>query len=154
MVTDLFGSILEELGKELQITLSEDSNRSCLVELVNGQQVQLEIDHSGEFLMLGTDLGSVPSGSYRLEIFKAALKANGTPPPLHGIFAYSSKTEHLVLFDKLLLAGLTGEKVAGTLKAFGDKALMWKQALEHNEIPQADSGSSSSYGSGMFGLTR
>lgn len=153
MVTDLFGSILQDLGKLLKIEgLHEDDNRSCLIRLQTGQQVQLEIDRSGQFLVMGADLGLVPSGRYRLELFEAALKANGQPHPIHGILAYSSKNEHLVIFEKLPFIDLTGEKVANALAAFSNKAKNWADALEHNEIPKMSSGYTSSHGSGMFGL--
>ena len=73
MVTDLLGTLLQELGKSLEIAeLSPDENNSCLIELKNGQQIQLELDRSGQFFVIGADIGMVPPGKYRENLFRQA----------------------------------------------------------------------------------
>lgn len=153
MVTDLFGTILQELGKLLEIPdLHPDRNHSCLIKLKNGQSIQLELDRGGHFLILGADLGEVPPGKYRENLFKEALKANEMPYPLHGILAYSKKSEHLILFEKLYARELNGEKVFAALTPFAEKALIWEEALKHNDIPVLSQVQSPGRSSGMFGL--
>lgn len=152
MVTDLFGTLLEELGACLKLEgLHPDSNNSCLIRFKNGVEVQIEMDKTGRHLVIGSDLGNVPIGKYRENLFREALKANDLPPPLHGILSYSEKTEHLVLFQKLMLEGLNGEKIAAAITPFTEKALIWQEALKHNDVPVV--GQAAAFqGGGMFGL--
>src|SRR5262245_58766423 len=99
MVTDLFGALLQELGDSLEkADLHPDRNNSCLIRMKGGQEIQFELDRSSQFLIVGADLGAVPPGKYRENLFREALKANDMPHPIHGILAYSKKTDHLVLF--------------------------------------------------------
>lgn len=152
MVTDLFGALLEELGVSLKLpTLHPDSNNSCLIKFKNGVEVQIEMDKSGRHLIIGSDLGSVPIGKYRENLFREALKANDLPPPIHGILSYSEKTDHLVMFRKLPLADLNGDKIAAAITPFTEKALIWQEALKHNDIPAINQ-MSAAQGGGMFGL--
>ena len=152
MVTDLFGALLEELGHCLKIpNLHPDSNNSCLIRFKNGVEVQMEIDKSGRNLVVGSDLGSVPIGKYRENLFREALKANDLPPPHHGILSYSEKTDHLVLYKKIPLADLNGEKIAAAITPFSEKALIWQEALKHNDIPAVGQ-TAGQYSGGMFGL--
>jgi Tir chaperone family protein CesT len=151
MVTDLFGSLLQELGKAMKIELLRtEETPSYLFKYNNGISVQLELDQSGRSFLLCSDLGAIPLGKYRENLFREALKSNDLPPPLHGVLSYSQQTDHLVLFEKLPLAELNGEKIAAALQPFTEKALLWSEAIKHNEIP-AIQGATPSPG-GVFGL--
>jgi hypothetical protein len=150
MVKDLFDSLLEETGHALQIpNLHADRNNTCLIQLSNGLKVQLEIEPKAQIFMIGCDLGEVPIGRYRNNLFREALRANGLPGPQAGILAYSSKTDHLVLFKALPLKELNGERIADALESFSEKALLWKQAVDNGEIPALYTNRPSA---GMFGL--
>jgi hypothetical protein len=153
MVTDLYGSLLEELGKILEIPdLHPDRNNSCLIKLKNGLSVQLELDRSGQFVIIGSELGVVPPGRYRENLFREALKANDMPYPTYGTFAYSKKSDKLVFFRKLRNQELTGEIIAAELTPFSEKAIIWKEALEHGDVPIANQAMNAQRSSGMFGL--
>ena len=153
MVTDLFGALLQELGSSIEIkNLHPDKNYSCLIRFKGGLEVQVELDHSGQFLILGADLGTSPPGKYRENLFKEALKANDQPPPLYGILAYSKKSDHLVLFERINIKDLTGEKIAAEIIPFTEKATLWAQAVKNGEIPVINQHSSSPSSGGMFGL--
>lgn len=154
MVADQFGAILQELSQAMQIDeLHSDRNNSCKIKLQSGVEIQLEIDRSGNFLIVGTDLGEVPPGKYRENIFREALKANDLPPPLNGILSYSKATNHMVLFQKVHVKDLNGEKVAGLIPPFLEKAKAWSEALVRGEIPSITQVySSDRRSSGMFGL--
>lgn len=154
MVTDLFGALLQELGRSLQIAdLHPDRNNSCQIRLQDQLVIQLELDRSAQFLVLGTDLGDVPPGRYRENLFREALKANDMPYPLHGILAYSRKTNHLILFEKIFCQDLNGTKVAGEITPFVEKAKVWKEALQSNAIPALNQAyTSEKRSAGMFGL--
>jgi hypothetical protein len=138
MVTDFFGTLLQELSRAVQIPgLKPDANNSCLIRFrkQNDIRIQIELDSAGLMVVIGTDLGSVAPGRYRENIFTEALKANGLPSPRYGTFAYSRKTDHLLLFEKLPIRDLTGDKVADYLKLFIEKAKVWQEALARNEVP-------------------
>lgn len=154
MVTDLFGTILQELAHSMEIAdLHPDRNNSCLIRLKNDLQIQLELDRSGEFMIIGSDLGDVPPGKYREVLFREALKANGMQTPLNGILAYSQKSNHLVIYEKLHIKDLNGEKIAAAITPFSEKANAWKDALARGEVPALNQVySSESRSSGMFGL--
>ncbi|MBA3816794.1 MAG: CesT family type III secretion system chaperone [Parachlamydiaceae bacterium] len=153
MVTDYFGTLLQELGKILEIPdLHSDRNNSCQITLKNGLVFQLEFDRSGAFIVLGADLGVVPPGKYRENLFREALKANDMPYPTHGILAYSKKSDRLVIFEKLRSHELTGEAIAAEIIPFSEKAIIWKEALERSDIPIINQALNFQRSSGMFGL--
>ncbi|KAF3363188.1 putative type III secretion chaperone SycE [Chlamydiales bacterium STE3] len=152
MVTDAFGSLLQELGKVMRIPyLQPDKNNSCLIKFPNGPSVQIELDRSEAFLLLGCDLGEVARGRYRENVFREALISNGMPQPRFGDFAYSQRTDHLILTLSFPVKNLTGEKIASALTPFVEKAKSWIGAISKNDIPSRY-GTLSSRGSGMFGL--
>ena len=126
MVTDLFGTLLQELAPAIEASeLQPDRNNSCLITLKSGIQIQLELDKSRQFLILGCDLGPVqPQVKYRESLFREALKANDLPHPNHGILSYSKKTDHLVLYEKINVKDLTGDKIAAEITPFSDKAIL------------------------------
>lgn len=155
MVTDLFGTLLVELGQSLGIAnLHSDDNNSCLIRLKSGLIIQLELDKSGDFLLIGADLGTVPPGKYRENLFKEALKANDQQPPLHGILSYSKKSDHMVLYQKLFIKDLNGEKIAAEITPFAEKAFIWSEAILHNDIPAINQSFTYPKPGGMFGLMR
>jgi Tir chaperone protein (CesT) family len=150
MVKDLFDSLLEELSLALKISdLHADRNNSCLVQLSNGVKIQLEVEPKSQSFVIGSDLGEMPTGQYRNNLFREALKTNGLPGPHAGILAYSNKTDHLVLFKMLPLKELNGEKIAAIITTFSEKALLWKESIAKGEIPVHDEAHPSA---GMFGL--
>lgn len=153
MVTDYFGSLLQELGKILEIPdLHPDRNNSCQITLKNGLSLQLEFDRSGQYIIIGADLGVVSPGRYRENVFREALKANDMPYPTHGILAYSKKSDRLVLFEKLRSHEITGEVIAAELIPFSEKAIIWKDALVRSEVPVANQAFNPQRSTGMFGL--
>jgi hypothetical protein len=146
-----FENLLEELGKALNIPgLKPDNNNCCLIKLNNGVELHLEIDLNSDRLFVGADLGAIPLGKYRENLFKTALKANGTPHPRYGVFALSKPSEHLVMHETLPFEELNGKKLTEFITFFSDKAFKWQEALSKSEIPLLSS--TSRVGGGMFGL--
>lgn len=151
MVTDQFGAILDELAHALNISkLQADANNSCLIKFKGGIRVQIEPELSGKFLILGSDLGEVPAGRYRENLFAEALKANGMPRPHYGFFAFSKKNDHLVLMEYLPLQDLRGDKIADHLPLFIEKVKLWKDSIYRGEIPPTAVVTSRPMG--MFGM--
>lgn len=155
MVSDLFESILQEFGKAMDIPdLHADANNSCLITFDTGIEVQIEPYERDDFLLIVCDLGEVPPGRYREDVFKEALKSNGLPSPRPGTFAFSEQSNHLILFGLLSFRELNGEKIASFLYPFMDKAVVWKNSLERGDVPLADTMTTSHSGGpgGLFGL--
>jgi hypothetical protein len=150
MVKDQFEALLSEVGHALKIPeLQPDRNNSCLIKMPLGIDIQMEMHPRSQEFVLGSDLGEVPMGRYRENIFTEALKANGMPYPQHGILAYSTKSGHMVLYEIFHTRDLTGQRIADEIPLFVEKAQMWKDALEKGELP-AVAGMRTSMG--MFGL--
>lgn len=153
MVTDFFGVILQELGNVLQIPdLHPDKNNSCLIKFPSGLKIQIEVDPKTESLTLGCDLGEIPAGKYRENIFREALKANGMPRPQNGIFGFSQDTGHLVIFEALNSKDLRGGHVATALTPFIEKAQTWSEAIAKGDVPLVSNMYSTKRSTGMFGL--
>lgn len=154
MVTTQLGTILQELGKSQIIPILDlhpDRNNSCLIRIKGGLEIQLEFDRTGQNLIVGCDLGPIPPGRYRENMFREALKSNGLPHPLYGIFAYSKQTDHLIMYDLINGKDLTGDKVGDFLMKFIDKLIVWRNAIDGSSIPTISSIKSSKLG-GLFGL--
>jgi hypothetical protein len=155
MVGNLFESLLQELGKAMNISdLHADANNSCLIAFENGIEIQVEPYDRDDFLLIVCDLGEVPPGRFREDVFREALKANGLPSPRHGTFAYSEQSNHLILFGMLSFRELNGERIASFLYPFMEKADAWKKTLEHGDVPLANTMTTSrtSGPAGLFGL--
>jgi Tir chaperone protein (CesT) family len=153
MVSGLYEAILKEFSHTLKIeTLEPDENNTCLIRFANGLEVYLEMDKGGENLIIGSELGVIPVGGYRENLFRLALASNNAPFPRFGTFAYSNQTESLVLFDILPSKDLRGEQVAEYIAPFVQKAIVWKKAIEKGEIPAISLPGTAGPSSGMMGL--
>ncbi len=155
MVLDLFDSLLKELGKALEIEdLHLDDTKTCLVKFPNGLEVYIEPYEKGEDMLIMCQLGQVPPGRYREDMFREALKANGMYYPRYGTFAYSDQSDRLVLFDLLPLTDLTGDKIATFLVPFMEKAFTWKETIEKGEVPVFTTTTAATSPMGLFGGLR
>jgi len=154
MIIDNFGILLQELATILKIEqLVPDGHNTCLVRFKEGVNIQLEPDKNGINLLVGAQLGTIPPGRYREDIYREALRANGLPPPRIGTLAYSRQADALVLFELIPLQDLTGAKLADFLQGFLAKALTWQNALAKGEVPVIETTDASNRrGGGMFGL--
>lgn len=153
MVADVFESLLGELAKALDIgELRPDEHNSCLIHFQNGVEIQIEPYNKGDDLLLVADLGEVPAGRFREDVFKEALKANGLPWPRQGVFAYSDQSNHLLLYKMMPLKDLNGEKIANFMGPYLEKVQKWKESLERGDVPSVATFTTSRTGGGMFGM--
>ena len=154
MATDRFEVIISELSTLTNIELAPDENETCLIRFNSGLGIQMEIDPSGEKFLIAAELGVVPVGKYRENLFISALTFNGLPHPRYGIFAFSKNTDSLILHDNLELDPITGETLLEYLQPFSTKAEKWRNAIINGSIPNADLESrETDQLSGLFGLT-
>lgn len=154
MVAELFEALLQEIGTAFHVSLKPDSNNSCLFKTPNGISIQMEIDRRQDCYIIGCDLGPIPKGRYREELFREALRTNGAPPPQYGIFAYSKNLDHFILHARLPLKEITGEKIVAVITPFLEKASIWKSAISKGEIPvyTPSKGGIGSKAEGLFGM--
>lgn len=153
MVSNLYESLLQEVGSVLGVALSPDAVNSCTIRLKSGVRIQMEIDPAERYFVLSSDLGPVPPGQYRQSLFLAALQANGAPAPRPGTFAFSEAAEHLIVFRQIPLKDLNGERIAYDLKPFAELAHMWERAVTQGELPLVASyGRNVNRSAGMFGM--
>ena len=154
MVTDQYGTLLAELSSILKIPLKPDKHNTCLIHFEKEHlHVQIEIDSSKDFIIIGTNIAEVPPGRYRQDVFKQALQANYIDKPRGGILAFSKHANKLVLFLKLPLKDLHGGLIAAALPDFLRKASRWKDEIEKNQLPPLSGETSTqTTGNRMFGL--
>lgn len=152
MVKDLYGMLLEDLGRMLKLSeLQPDRNNSCMIKFANGTSCFIEPGKERPILTIAFELGTPAPGKYRENLFFDALRANGMLPPRVGYFAYSTKSGKLFLMQELLMDGIHADAVFHILTPMKEKAKEWQEAIARGEIPQLQF--STRYApSGMFGL--
>lgn len=153
MVSDLFSSLIEEFSKLLKIKLVPSAQHCCAIKTKSGVIIQLEIDRTGQDMLMLCKLPEIPpSGRYRESLFHEALRADGLPPPQHGTIAYSKRTNQLIIFKQMRLQDLSGEKIYAAFTPFLAKAQLWHDAISHGETPQIASKATAKGSGGLFGL--
>ena len=91
---------------------------------------------SGTESSIASFIYTIPAGAARELCLTEALKANH-PFPRVGTFSFLSASSTLVLHEFLPLKGLTGDRLAGFLVEFLDKALLWRTALANGKSAPA-----------------
>lgn len=153
MTTPQFESILKELEIFFNCPLIPDTNNSCLIRMGIGISVQIEMTPEGK-LLIGSRIATLPHGKFRENFIRATLKANDTTPPSTGVFGFSVKTNHLILFLLVDPNSLNPDKIFALLPPFIEKAKQWTEAAANGEIPvvMEQKAIKASTG-GLFGLT-
>lgn len=151
MVSSQFGALLKEFESFFDCPLNPDDNNSCLIHLVSGVTIQIEMDRYG-MILFGSRLGAVLMGRYRDNLVRQALKSNEATLPSSGVIGFSIKSNQFILFAKLNPLSLNANQIASALPPFIAKATLWKGAIEKGEIPEITPTKASNESSGMFGL--
>lgn len=138
---DKFEELLKELSHLIGSPLTPDSKSTCLLVFNNGVKIQLELDKSADFLIIGASLGELPPGKYREQILIAALKSNHLGE--NGILAFSLKKKELVLFEKLPFESVNAKELFEKLQKLVDKTHFWQETLSSQSIPAPQASSSS-----------
>jgi hypothetical protein len=153
MVSDILGMILKDLESYFKCPLKPDANHSCLVKLPSGVKIQIELDRREENLVIGCNLGTLPAGSFKNNILRQALKANGLPPPLYGILAFT-RSETLILFARVPINHINMDQLTTLLNKFIEKAQTWSTALAQGNIPELPLFENQQSRPNLFGLIR
>jgi len=155
MVTDRMGILFEEFGKKINVTITPEQNGGCRIRFKSGVEVQIETSADGRSLMIGCELGSMPPGRYRENVFREALRANGLPLPRNGVFGFAKPKDSLYLCDQIALDELSGDRLFEFMQPFLQKAEIWRDALSRGEVPSytaSETSYSGGGGGGIFGL--
>lgn len=149
-----FEDLIRELGNVMEVSLHVDAHQSCLLHFpTKNVSVQIDLDTRGDRILIGTQLGQVPPGTYREQMLFKAMQINGRLLIPHGILAYSEKNDALILFQFLLLPALNGVKIHHFLQGFTNHARVWNEAIQRGEIPFFEDDQSASNPYRPFGLT-
>lgn len=159
MAADFLSNLLADLGRALKMTLTPDQNNSCLLNMADGIKVQMEMAPNKKNFIIGCKIGEVPIGPFRENVFREALRSNGTRPPHAGTFAFSEKKDCLILMRMMPVEGLTGDKISDALKPFVEKATRWQSEIHQGRVPDGTEGDDNRGGGGsssgnIFGLMR
>jgi hypothetical protein len=149
---DVFAQILNDVGQHFGATLIPDANHSCLVWIRDVIQIQLELDRTQRYFIVGANVGELPPGKFRELFLKEALRANGAPYPRVGTFAFSIRKNALLLFETFPLQTLNTNILIEFLPIFVDKAITWQDAIKNGQPPNIQYTTQKGT-KGMFGLT-
>lgn len=135
-----FEDLLKELGSKIGTSLTADRNQSCRLEIEEGFYVQIDLDSSGERILIGCNLGRLRQGSYRNALIKQAMRTNSAALTPRGILAYSKRNDSLILFQYFTLVYCNAETLYEFIQLFIAHARIWYDSLLREEIPQIEEG--------------
>lgn len=147
-------SLLKELGEKIGIpNLEPTSNNNITLSLKGKINVVLQQHETEPYLIISFEIIEIPAGRFRENILREALKFNGLNQLHAGIFAFSKKTQKLILFDMLNMNEISGDQVNTVMQSLADRSLTWKEALNQGAIPAVEStASSQAPPGGIFGI--
>jgi hypothetical protein len=142
---DRFQKLLNELGQLINLPLHLDKNHACKLSINNLLHIQIEMDTAQERILIGSFICDVASGKFREEIFRKALKINGSFPRI-GTLAFSPRNNQLFLFHYLAITQLSADAFASFLAQFIDTADQWRSSIENGQPGPPISHSKRSFG--------
>jgi hypothetical protein len=130
MIVNKFAILLEDLSRHLSLNLQPDENNSCLLNIRDKVEVQLELDPTQRYLIFGSIIAELSPGKFREDALVSGLKANAKPYPRLGTFAFSKQKNCLVLFEMIEVDVFSVENILSLLTPFIKKAIRWKEAFD------------------------
>lgn len=153
MVAERFKILLDELSQVLSIRLEPDVHNACRLQFKDSLVLTMQPNPTLETLRVIVEIATPGQGRYRETLLKEALRSNGLPPPHIGIFAYSPKTDSLLLCDQIPMEELNGLRLSESIKQLSEKAREWRECISRGETPIVrGTHPSGSTGEGVFGL--
>jgi Tir chaperone protein (CesT) family len=131
-----YEKIIEELGHKLHFPLTPEKNGAVAILIEGKLRIQIERDPEERYLIVAATISDLSPGPARAKIVRNALRANASPYPRYGIFAYSRQANQLLLFDRLLLEGLSGGALFDYLELFTEKAWAWTDGIHRGQVPE------------------
>ncbi|SCA62960.1 Uncharacterized protein SCG7109_AG_00080 [Chlamydiales bacterium SCGC AG-110-M15] len=127
--------VVEALGRLLVLPAKVDPQGGYQAILNDKMRFRIEINENIKWVNIIADLGEVPPGAYRLNLFKAALRANGAFGPRAGTMGFAENNRHMLLFDKLYIYDLTEDSLQIALGPFIEKGLIWTDHIAAGSLP-------------------
>lgn len=147
-----FEDLIRALGIQMGLALKVDSHQSCLLRYPDGLTCQIELTGGADEVMLGSFLGELPPGPFRDKALIQAMQVNGLTITPRGILAFSPKKGGLILFMKVPLSSLTGEKLHHLLMGFVAHAGAWYSGIKGGVVPTIEEESAAAPKTGHPGL--
>lgn len=133
---DIFQQLIWDLGEITKLPLHVDENRSCRLLIEGKLPVHLEMDSTGDYLIVAAMLPEIAPGRFREEILKAALKTNASYHSF-GVLSYVEKKNILVLHKLLLASQCSAQQLIDFLIPFIEYAESWQKAIESGIPPSS-----------------
>lgn len=125
-----FKDLLYELSQILGQDLKADLNQVCPLVIDETYHVQLEMDISGDSILMGCYMCELPPGKFRENILKDALKAGFDTKKEKSILGYCEQINQLALFEYVPNYDLNGQRLYEALCIFVDRVKDWKSAID------------------------
>lgn len=153
MEAHTFESILKELGEKIGIpNLEPTKNNNITLTLKNKINVTLQLHKDQPLLIISFKIVEIPASRYRENVLREALKFNGLNKQQKGVFAFSKKTQTLILFEMLPLDHISSDQVKTVMMSLSEKAALWKETLNRGEIPSSGAEVQAKSNAGIFGI--
>lgn len=130
----IFEKLLIDLGEALSTPLHLDEHNTCAILINEVFRVQLELDSSEEFVIMGGMIAPLPPGSYRISTLKEALKSNDKENIERGILSFIPSNQMLFIHKKCPITNLSTEDLLEKLVHLCEKGMQWKTAIESGQI--------------------
>ena len=125
-----FHDLIHELGEYMGEEFKVDANGSITLRINETLKVQIELEPTGERIILTSMIIEIPPGKFRETILKDSLKANFLAEDKIGTLSYLEKENVLVLFQFLEARSITKEILHENLLELIDRAQKWHSAIE------------------------
>lgn len=133
-----FADLMAELGELIGDNLKPDLNQVVALEVNENLRVQIEMDSTGEYVLICCYVCELPPGKFRENILKDALKANFHHDRHPEILAYVTGENALVMFRNVPTQDLKGDEFYEHLALFTERAERWKNAIESGRTSPPD----------------
>lgn len=124
-----FLEILYQLSHETDLQLYPDAHDACKLLVGEHNYVQLEMDVTGEKLLIGSIIIDIPLGQFRENVLKHALVANAADYPSYGYLCYIHQINSLALYEALPIKTVTGPLLVHYISRFAEKVESWRKAI-------------------------
>lgn len=131
-----YEKIIDDLGHQLHFPLQLEKGGAVVILVEEVMPIQIELEPEGRYLVIAATITDLSPGPLREKILKNALKANASPHPRYGTFAYSKQANQLVLFDRLRIEELTGDLLFHYLEPFAEKGWAWADGIHRGLVPE------------------
>jgi hypothetical protein len=126
----IFETLIEELGKVLNIPLQAEKEVFCNINA--GDIIQVQLEHREGQVFMASFLVEVPPGTFREDVLVQALKHN-YDEKAEETFSFISAKEMLAL-ELSLPEEVSAKELSDRLKKFVEIGQTWKEAIDLGDL--------------------